>query len=209
MSNKDEYQPFRSPRATAASFWDALTPVERTDFASSAAERTFAGGATLMEEGETADHVIVILSGRTKICVEKDGMERIIAYRGPGQLIGERAALRVSVRSATVVALETVHALAMKTEDFASFVSNHQGVLGIVEGQVYQRLREDPGYRECDGHHVTEARRRRRCIRRRMPIGRWAWTASIASSFTPMWLSSVHWPATTTIAASSHGKCGR
>ena len=84
--------------------------------------RTFAGGARLMQEGETANHVVVILRGRTQICVNDNGKERVVAYRGPGQLIGERAALQVSVRSATVIALETVHALVVRTEDFAAFL---------------------------------------------------------------------------------------
>ena len=58
------------------------------------ASRTFAAGARLIEEGDRADHVIVILSGRTKICVEENGGESILAERGPGQLVGERAALQ-------------------------------------------------------------------------------------------------------------------
>jgi class 3 adenylate cyclase len=97
-----------------------------------------------MIEGEPADDVVVILDGETKICVDDHGTERIIAWRGPGQLIGERAALQVSVRSATVIALDTVAALVMQTADFAAFLSAHPGVLGIVENQVYFRLTEEP-----------------------------------------------------------------
>lgn len=134
------------PRRAAKSviFWEALSPVERQTLLSRAEKRTFAGGARLMCEGEPADYVIVILSGRTRISVNDDGLERIIAQRGPGELVGERGALRVSVRSATVVALDTVQALAMKTEDFATFISAHPNVLSIVESQLYDRLTEDP-----------------------------------------------------------------
>ena len=66
----------------------------------------------------------------------------MIAERGPGQLVGERGALQVNVRSANVIALGTVHALVMKTEDFASFIDAHPRVLQIVEGQIYDRLIE-------------------------------------------------------------------
>ena len=96
-----------------------------------------------MREGEPGNHVVVILSGWTRITVHDKGRERVIAERGLGQLIGERAALRVSVRSATVVALETLQGLVMRTADFADFVSTHQGVLSIVEGHVYERLTEE------------------------------------------------------------------
>jgi hypothetical protein len=128
-------------------FWEALNPVERDAFRLSALARTFAAGATLIREGDQADHVIVILSGRTKICVEENGRERVLAVRGPGQLVGERAALQISVRSASVVALETVQALVARTRDFAAFISDHPRVLDIVEQQVYDRLAQDPaGY---------------------------------------------------------------
>jgi cyclic nucleotide-binding protein len=104
----------------------------------------FAAGARLMQEGEEADHVAVILSGLTQIRVCEHGAERVVAERGPGQLIGERAALEVNVRSATVVALQTVVALVMRTADFAAFISTNPAVLKIVEEQIYLRLREGP-----------------------------------------------------------------
>jgi CRP-like cAMP-binding protein len=127
-------------RPSTASFWTALSPAERQAFMSMAHERSFAGGAILFSQGERADHVILIRSGWTKICVDEEGTERIIAERGPGQLVGERAALQVNLRSASVIALETVRTLVVSTEDFAEFVGDHPRVLGIVEGQVYERL---------------------------------------------------------------------
>ena len=139
MDNSGRRRP-RPSRPT--NFWDSLDLAERADFRSRAVERTFANGARLMQEGESADHVIVILEGRTRICIDDGGTECIIAERGPGQLVGERAALEVSVRSATVIARDTVQALVMRTRDFAAFVSAHPDVLEIVSNQVYDRLTE-------------------------------------------------------------------
>ena len=130
--------------ATAVVFWEALDPIERDAFRSVASPRTFAAGARLIAEGDQADYVIVILSGRTKISVDENGRERILAERGPGQLVGERAALQISVRSANVIALDTVQALVVRTGDFAAFISAHPSVLGIVENQLYDRCTEDP-----------------------------------------------------------------
>src|ERR1022692_276669 len=138
-------------RAPAVSFWNSLEPSERQAFTAVAHERNFARGARLMREGEQADYVMLILAGWTKITVQDSGGERVIAERGPGQLVGERGALRVNVRSATVVALETVHALVMRTEDFASFVSAHPRVLDVVESQIYDRLTEEPVQPELSG----------------------------------------------------------
>lgn len=137
----------------AVSFWEALTAAQREAFTAVARERTFAAGAALMDEGEQGGHVVVIRRGWAKICVHDKGNERVIAERGPGQLVGERSALRVSIRSASVVALEKISALVMTTSEFADFIAAHQSVLQIVENQVYGRLVEQ--------HAAAESMRRR------------------------------------------------
>jgi CRP-like cAMP-binding protein len=133
-------------------FWGSLSSDEKHAFRSMAGKRAFASGARLMQEGEQANHVAVILSGWTEIRVYENDGERVVARRGPGQLIGERAALQVSVRSATVVAIQAVVALVMRTEDFAAFVTDHPAVLAIVEDQIFTRLRERPAAPSADPH---------------------------------------------------------
>jgi hypothetical protein len=128
----------------AASFWDALDPAEREALGSAGSWRTFAAGTKLMQQGARADQVMVILGGRAKVSVRKDGRERVLAVRGLGQLIGERAAHEVSVRSATVTALEMVWALVLQTKDFAAFIRDHPRVLEILQDQLYERLTEVP-----------------------------------------------------------------
>jgi hypothetical protein len=145
-----DYRIPECPDCPPGSFWATLTPTQQQIFRQSAIERTFAAGATLMEEGETADHVVVLLIGRTKICIWDGGTEQILAKRGPGELVGERAALRVSVRSATVVAMEQVQALVVTTADFASFLSRYPDVLRLVEDQIYERLTRDSARRYRD-----------------------------------------------------------
>jgi CRP-like cAMP-binding protein len=128
-------------------FFNSLAPAEAEAFAAVAVEQSFPGGSRLMSEGDEANYVMVILGGWTRIAVRDNGRERVVAERGPGQLVGERAALRQNVRSATVTALNEVSALVMKTEDFASFISAHPRVLDVVENQIYDRLTENPeGY---------------------------------------------------------------
>jgi class 3 adenylate cyclase len=141
-------------------FWEALNPVERDAFRAFAISRTFAAGAKLLQEGDQADHVLVILSGRTRICIEENGTERLLAVRGPGQLVGERGVLEVSARSASVIALETVQALVAWSRDFAAFITHHPRVLDIVERQVHDRRAEDlAGYgpEACLGVAADEA----------------------------------------------------
>jgi hypothetical protein len=153
--------------SSAPDFWHALTPVQQQAFRSRAEERSFAGGARLMREGEAADHVMVILRGQVEeIRASEGGAERVIAHRGPGQLVGERAILEVRQRSATatVVATGMVSALVMTTEDFALFVTEHPAVLDIIERQIQRQIEErrtqDPvGYKDAHLPQAPDIRR--------------------------------------------------
>src|SRR5918999_1629136 len=129
--------------AGAQTFWHALSATEQDALRAVARQRTYAPGVVLCREGQPADHVIVIKSGWTKVCVEHPEGERVIARRGPGDVVGERAALRVGARSATVVAIETVRALVVATDDFAAFLGDHPRLLSVLESQIYGRLTED------------------------------------------------------------------
>jgi class 3 adenylate cyclase len=140
-------RPVRGKDRQAVNFLRSLQPAEREAFESVAVEAVFPRNARLMSEGEPANYVMVIRKGWTQITVRSPSGERVIAERGPGQLVGERAAFRQNVRSATVTALDEVAALVMPTSDFASFISAHPRVLDVVENQIYDRLTEDPeGY---------------------------------------------------------------
>ncbi|WP_396445576.1 cyclic nucleotide-binding domain-containing protein [Actinomadura sp.] len=136
------------PRGGAArrpGFWPALTTIERAEFLATAEEVGYPAGAVLWEEGQAADHTIVIKSGSVRVCVVRDGRERIIAFRGPGDIIGERAALMLRRRSATIVAMEPLHALRLTTQQFVTYLSNHPRVVAVLEREMYERLTEQSG----------------------------------------------------------------
>jgi len=150
-----------SENSQVANFWDSLRPDQQRDFMSVASGRVFAAGARLMREGEPGDYVAVITSGLTEVRVRHDGAGRLLAERGPGQLIGERAALEINPRSATVVAVGTVEALVVRTADFARFLSAHPEVLRLVERQIFTRMLEDrpgSGRPELAGQNCTVVR---------------------------------------------------
>ena len=132
------------PHGLAVSFWEALDHAEREALSSVAFSRTFAMGERLMGEGEPANYVAVIIEGRARIYVEENGWERVLAERGPGQLVGERGGLEIRMRSANVIAIEPVLGLVVTTKDFSAFISAHPRVLTIVEAQLNDRLTEVP-----------------------------------------------------------------
>ncbi|MFB4308336.1 cyclic nucleotide-binding domain-containing protein [Actinomadura sp. GTD37] len=127
-------------------FWNSLTTVERAEFLATAREVVYHAGAVLWEEGDPADHTVVLKSGSVRVCVERDGRERIIATRGPGDIIGERAALMLRRRSATIVAMEPLHALCLTTQQFFTYLSNHRRVIAVMEREMYERLTEQSGF---------------------------------------------------------------
>ncbi|HEX4254607.1 MAG TPA: cyclic nucleotide-binding domain-containing protein [Streptosporangiaceae bacterium] len=151
----------RVPPPPETSFWGALDPAGQQMFARLAGERTYPPRAVLMREGETADHIVVIRDGWTRVSVHDEAAERVVAHRGPGDLIGEGAALQGNVRSATVVAVGTVHALVMRTQDFAAFIGAYPEVSALIEQLIKERLTEEPGGREVEvsplGRHDRSA----------------------------------------------------
>jgi hypothetical protein len=127
---------------TPVNFLYSLSDDQRQAFRAIASVQQFDAGERLMREGDHADYVAVITSGLTEVRVQEHGADRIVAQRGPGQLIGERATLKVSRRSATVEAVVPVRALIVRTEDFQEFISTYPDVLELIEKQLFTRMRE-------------------------------------------------------------------
>jgi hypothetical protein len=120
-------------------FWSLLGRTERGDLVSAASKHAFPPGIALMREGEQAGNVMIILAGWTKVLTNAGGRERVIARRGPGDLIGEHGAPPTGLRSATVITEETVLALVISTEDFAAIIGEHPSMSDFVKMQAYDR----------------------------------------------------------------------
>jgi CRP-like cAMP-binding protein len=126
--------------AGAINFWNILSPAEQRAFARTARRETFGPGTVLMSEGDQAGEVHVILDGWVKVCLDEDGLERLIAVRGPGDLVGEGGTMPGNVRSASVIARDAVQALVMKTADYTAFVAEYPGIPDLVKKQTYDRV---------------------------------------------------------------------
>ena len=120
-------------------FWSLLSPAERGDLVSTASKQVFPGGSALMREGEQAGNVMIILDGWTTVSVHSGGTGRVVACRGPGDLIGEHGVARDGLRSATVVAVGEVLALVIGTEDLAAVITEHPSMNDLVKRQKYDR----------------------------------------------------------------------
>jgi CRP-like cAMP-binding protein/tetratricopeptide (TPR) repeat protein len=133
----------RWERPTARSFWDSLSEPERRALASSAVENVFRPGWVLCGEGDESSQVMVIHSGWTKVSVKAGPGEQIIAVRGPGDVVGERAALLARVRSASVTALDEVRAMVVPAERFTEFLVSNPRAAEVLDRQIRERGQED------------------------------------------------------------------
>ncbi|MFI0366499.1 cyclic nucleotide-binding domain-containing protein [Actinomadura sp. 1N219] len=126
-------------------FWGFLTEIEQQDLLACVDEVVYPVGTVLWFEGQTADQAVVIQSGSIRVSVNRGGRERIIAFRGPGDIVGERAALLLRRRSATIVAMDIVRGLRITTKQFATYLSDHPRVVAVLERELYDRLTEQSG----------------------------------------------------------------
>jgi CRP/FNR family cyclic AMP-dependent transcriptional regulator len=125
----------------AETFLEALTPEEVADLRASCRERHYDANVALFHEGDDGGSVIVLLAGRAKLTVpSSSGREVIVAVRGPGDLLGELAALVEAPRSATVATIEPVDALIMAGSAFASFLERNSRVALVILRMVAERL---------------------------------------------------------------------
>lgn len=135
----NEVRPRRREHPTQRSFWHSLDAGDRDAFAALAREQVFWAGTTLCRQDDTTTDVILIKFGWVKVTEEIDGEEQIIAVRGPGDTVGERAALRSASRSATVVALETVRTLVISAARFRDLLAERPHILQVLNRQEYER----------------------------------------------------------------------
>lgn len=83
----------------------------------------------VMRQDEPFTHVLLLLHGWTKVTVTAvNGYEALLALRGPGDIVGEGAALSRRRRSATVTALEPVEAVVIEESRFTAFLADNARV---------------------------------------------------------------------------------
>lgn len=135
--------PAHDRRAAGDGPWLGLSAPEAEALARRGTLRAFGRGEALCHAGQVADRVLLLRSGRVKVsAATTSGREIVLAFRGPGELVGELAALDGAPRSATVVALEPVETLVLTHEAFDAFLEEHPRVLRVLVQVLVERLRD-------------------------------------------------------------------
>lgn len=124
----------REPDPAPAGFLAGLLPEEREAFEELASTRRYRPGETLFHEGDESGGVFAISSGHVKVSCVEGTREVVLAFAGPGALLGELAAIDRRPRSATTRAVDDVCALVVPAQDFRRFLDAHpSAALRVIE----------------------------------------------------------------------------
>lgn len=85
-------------------------------------------GHVFIQHGERTDFLLLIRKGYVEI-VSGEPEEKIVAIRGPGEMIGEMAPILQEPRSGTVVALDEVEVLHISASEWQRFLAGHPRAL--------------------------------------------------------------------------------
>jgi CRP-like cAMP-binding protein len=126
-----------------AGFLGAMGPDAAAELRARCGLRAFGRGEALMHVGQVPRDVLFLLEGRVKVSTSTPaGRTVLLAFRGPGDLVGDLAALDEEPRSASVEALERVQALAMGHAEFRAFLLERPAVALVLLRELSARLRD-------------------------------------------------------------------
>ena len=97
----------------------------------------------IITEGDETDGLYIIVRGRVKIFVsDEHGKEMILAIRGPGEYLGEIAALDGETRTASVKTLEETEVFQISQDEFRTFLAEHPELSFEIIQILTRRIRD-------------------------------------------------------------------
>lgn len=98
---------------------------------------------TILRVGAAGEEVVIVLDGRVKLsAIGADRREVVLAVRGPGELLGEMAALAGQRRTATAVAVDDVEVGFLHADELRTFLHDHPDAALVMIRMLVRRLSE-------------------------------------------------------------------
>lgn len=99
-------------------------------------------GSTLFSEGDTGEHLYVIIEGKLKLGTSSgDGRENLLSVLGPGEMFGELSLFDPGPRTSTATAVTDVRLLSLGHDKVIPWVTEHPQVALELLARLAQRLR--------------------------------------------------------------------
>jgi CRP/FNR family transcriptional regulator, cyclic AMP receptor protein len=129
------------------SFLYELGPADREELLSLGPSRTYRPREPIVHEHDTTNFVLVIRNGWSIVSVSTKRGTLILALRGPGDLVGDMAAVDGRPRSASVTAVGRVDGVVIQGDHFRSFLASRPKANSLVMQQFAGRLRNSDSER--------------------------------------------------------------
>ena len=164
-----------------------LEDAERARLAAELETLNLKRGDVLVRQGETADALYVVVTGRFLVTVA--GRREPVAELGPGQPVGEIAFLAGGVRTATVTALRDSLVLRLGRAEFEELSAKSPSIWHTLTVTLARRVAEGnitprAAARPAPAHRHAHPRRRAASCRRASSS---AWRACSGTATAPCW----------------------
>ncbi|MEV1047120.1 Crp/Fnr family transcriptional regulator [Streptomyces sp. NPDC049916] len=109
--------------------------------------RAFRERSVMLRQGSAGTHLLALTDGLAKVVYrEPGGVVTWLAFRGPGDLLGEVSVFNGTPRMAEVVALTPCTAVVLEAERFRRFIEQRGLIMDLMR-QALSRLRESDAHR--------------------------------------------------------------
>lgn len=130
------------------SFFARLRETDRAFLLDGCAPREFPANAVLFHCGDPSTFAVFLIDGWVKVSTDSlNGHEALLAIRGPGDVLGELAAIDGRPRSATVRTLTPARAAILPADRFLSLLRQRPDIALALLGDIADRLRESDSRR--------------------------------------------------------------
>jgi CRP/FNR family transcriptional regulator, cyclic AMP receptor protein len=121
----------------------ALAPADHEYLLSLGVRRRFTENEVLLRQGDPTDHVLIVLAGWVRAySTNQEGQEVVLAVRGPGDVLGELAALHGWPRTVSLRAMEQVHVVQLRRRQFLDCLHERPEIALALLKQMSVRLHD-------------------------------------------------------------------
>jgi CRP-like cAMP-binding protein len=124
-------------------FLGQLAAADAEELVARVRRRSIAKSRPILHAGAAGDDAALVLSGRVKlVAYGAEEREVVLAIRGPGELIGEMAAIGGQRRTATAFAVDDVEVGYLRAEELREFLHEHPDAALVLMRMLVRRLAE-------------------------------------------------------------------
>jgi CRP-like cAMP-binding protein len=142
MSGHDPNNPTDPSDTAEGALLAFLTDSDRAYLLAQGVRRRFRANDVVLMEGDPSDHVHVLVAGWVRVStIVEDGREVLFALRGPGEVLGELAAIHGWARTASCRAIEACTVVQLTASQFLAVLRARPEIAIATIKTVAARLR--------------------------------------------------------------------